>query len=98
MKSNSLIITDNQGLHDAIKSSLEKCLPNYFNDSNLSKTKNPTNLISTEELANVLKVNSQTITRWRKKNRIPYLKIGKSYRYDYNLVIQELSKKKGAQI
>ncbi|MBC7616635.1 MAG: helix-turn-helix domain-containing protein [Pedobacter sp.] len=56
-------------------------------------------IVNGNTLTSELGVTIQTIIRWRNKNKIPFLKIGSSIRYDLNAVIKALevgSKKKGA--
>jgi hypothetical protein len=50
-----------------------------------------------EQVCEGLSISLQTLMLWRKKGKIPYLKIGSSIRYDYNKVIAalEVVNKKG---
>jgi excisionase family DNA binding protein len=40
------------------------------------------NLLTAQELAEILKVNEQTIYRWAREGKLPRVKIGSSIRFD----------------
>ena len=44
-------------------------------------------IISDKTLCERLEVTRQTLGRWRKQNRIPFIQIGSVIRYDFNKVI-----------
>lgn len=56
-------------------------------------------IINGEDLCKKLDITIQTLIRWRQKEKIPYLQIGSSIRYDLNKVLDaiEVRKKKGAK-
>lgn len=92
LNNKNMIILDSLEFHNVIKKAVHtslleiKLLPQH-------KEVNST-FLNTEQLAQKLQVSDQTINRWRKKNRIPFVKIGKSFRYDVEEVLQVLSTKK----
>jgi predicted site-specific integrase-resolvase len=45
-----------------------------------------TEILTTPELADKLKVNPRTIDRWRKNGQIPYIKFSRFIRYDWDSV------------
>lgn len=49
------------------------------------------NYITTEELAEKLKVTRQTIWLWR-KNGLPHIKISRSVRFDFEAVLEWINK------
>src|SRR5262249_50105082 len=51
-------------------------------------------LLTQEQLADKLQVTVASIINWRKRGRIPYVKIGSSPRYQFAAVIAALQKKK----
>lgn len=53
--------------------------------------------ITTKELCKFLNISTTTCIRWRKKGRIPFLRIGGSVRYDRNAVITALESKNGGR-
>ena len=55
-------------------------------------------LLTTKEIAKRLKVNTVTINRWRKEeNPVPFLQVGRQFRYEMEKVIQWLEDKKEVQ-
>jgi hypothetical protein len=52
-------------------------------------------VIDTKELCKRLNITSITLNRWRKKEKIPYMMIGNSIRYEWFSVIKALENKKG---
>lgn len=95
-KNTSVFILQGEELYSTIK----QLFSEYLNTNTLNpetSDKKHIELLTTEQLADRLKVTIQTVHRWRKKNRISYIKIGKSYRYDYAIVIHELKNKKGGK-
>lgn len=57
-------------------------------------------IITLETLSVRLAVGQQTLLKWRKKGKIPYLSLGANIRYDFNKVIEalEVVNKKGVSI
>lgn len=53
--------------------------------------------VNTKELCKFLSISEATCIRWRKKNRIPYLKIGGSIRYEIKSVVEALEVAGGAK-
>lgn len=51
-------------------------------------------IITQEELCKRLIISKPTVIRWRKKSKIPYIKIGDSIRYNWKSVIESLENKK----
>lgn len=52
-------------------------------------------ILDGDELTEKLGITRQTLLRWRKQNRIPYVQAGSIIRYDLNKVIEALENKKG---
>ena len=50
-------------------------------------------MITTKELAEILKYEVSTITRWAAKGDIPSVKVGKGYRFELEEVIAALKNK-----
>ena len=50
--------------------------------------------ITTKELCEALKVTEPTIIRWRNKGKIPFMRIGVSYRYDVEAVLKAIEETK----
>ena len=48
----------------------------------------PTDLITTKELCNLLKVNPNTLANWRKNKNLPYYKKEKTIRYSKSAVLK----------
>jgi excisionase family DNA binding protein len=66
---------------------------NHFN-SNPDETRVLSQSLDTQpELAKFLGVTEQTIIRWRKKKRIPWLQIGTSIRFDRAAVVKAIERK-----
>jgi hypothetical protein len=51
--------------------------------------------INTKELINFLDITEPTLIRWRKKGKIPFLKIGSRILYQKGAVLAALENKKG---
>lgn len=94
---NLVYVLRGKELYSTIKQVFSECLNTNSHNSEPSEKKH-IELLTTEQLADRLKITIQTVHRWRKKNRISYIKIGKSFRYDYAIVIHELKNKKGGKI
>ena len=50
------------------------------------------NLLTVEELAQFLRTSPETVRRLSRKNQIPHLQLGGSYRYDKAAVLAALHK------
>jgi excisionase family DNA binding protein len=49
-------------------------------------------ILTQPQLAERLNVVPETIWKWRKKGKIPFLKIGRSIRFDYDKVVEAIKK------
>jgi len=47
---------------------------------------------SLKQLSERLNISRTTISRYRKENKIPYLKVGNNIRYEYNKVLKSLER------
>lgn len=56
----------------------------------ITELKPQAEIISDKTLCERLEVTRQTIGRWRKQNRIPFIQIGSVIRYDFNKVVEAL--------
>lgn len=54
--------------------------------------------VTAPELCQYLNISPPTLIRWRKKGKIPFLKIGGSIRYDKVAVIAAIENKKGGKL
>ena len=52
----------------------------------------PEKFVTAEELAEYLKVSVHTIRKWRKQERIPYYKLGRSLRFRVSEVLTKIKK------
>lgn len=85
------IITNEAEIKGIIKEAFEWALDNMP-----QKKPSPEVLIVDEErLCENLGVTRQTLARWRKQGRIPFIQAGGMIRYDFHKVIGALEKKKG---
>lgn len=50
--------------------------------------------ITTKELCELLNITEPTIIRWRNKGKIPFMRIGGSFRYDIEAVLKALEETK----
>lgn len=57
----------------------------------------PARIVDGETLEKELSITRQTLQRWRKTNRIPFIQVGAVIRYDFQKVIEALEKKKGGR-
>jgi hypothetical protein len=53
----------------------------------------PPEIINTEELCKRLDISEPTAIKWRRKNKIPFIIIGSSIRYNWPAVIKALESK-----
>lgn len=72
-------------------------LENYFEKHNQPTPENGTNEqpISTKQLCDFLGICEPTAIRWRRKGKIPFLKIGTRILYQKSAVLAALENKKG---
>ena len=49
-------------------------------------------ILSENQLCERLNLSRTTISRYRKENKIPYLKVGNNIRYEYNKVLKALER------
>lgn len=66
------------------------------NKSNVPDTF-PNKPLTTKQLCCYLDIAEATIIRWRQKNKIPYLQVGGSIRYDLKSVVEALKVNGGAK-
>lgn len=52
------------------------------------------NILDTDQLMAKLGVTRQTLSKWRKENRIPFIQVGHVVRYDLDKVLEVLENKK----
>lgn len=61
----------------------------------LSELKNPqSEIVSDKTLCERLEITRQTLHRWRKQSRIPFIQVGAIIRYDYPKVVEALEGRK----
>lgn len=75
----------------------DKVTANILASCNTSLINPPPRIVDGEALEKELGITRQTLARWRKTNRIPYIQVGAVIRYDLNKVIGALEKKKGGR-
>jgi excisionase family DNA binding protein len=49
-------------------------------------------LLKAKELATALNVNPETVRRWSRANKIPFVEVGNSRRYSLNDVVKSIAK------
>ena len=49
-------------------------------------------ILSENQLCERLNLSRTTISRYRKENKIPYLKVGNNIRYEYNKVLKSIKR------
>lgn len=54
----------------------------------------PNDLLTTTELCEVLKVNANTLSNWRKNKGLPYFQVEKTIRYSKSAVLEWLNENK----
>jgi len=71
-------------------------LETYFENHSLNSASKPQNEqpINTKELISFLDITEPTLIRWRKKGKIPFLKIGSRILYQKSAVLAALENKK----
>jgi hypothetical protein len=77
------IITDKED-HKAIAIEMYSLAAEHFQ---VQPAKSRPDIMTGEQVCVKLDINIQTLTRWRKKGKIPYLQIGSAIRYDFNKVV-----------
>ena len=74
-------------------------LVKFFAEFDFKEVKKPNSKpLTQKELSYYLGLSDQTVTRWRNKGRIPFIKIGPSIRYNLDEVLKaiEVSKSKSS--
>ena len=87
-------VTITQITYNELETLIENSIGKFLN-SKVNEAKSNSKPLTQKELANFLNLSDQTITRWRLKGRIPYIKIGPSIRYNLDDVIKALEVSKG---
>jgi excisionase family DNA binding protein len=87
-----LIITNREELKEII----HQCLKEYLSSQPISNDQSavPEKLLNTSEICEYLGITPQTFIRYKKKYKIPFIKIGNSFRFDKSKVIKALEKVK----
>ena len=70
-------------VEDAVNEKLSNHLNNEIDDDEI---------LSENQLCERLNISRTTISRYRKENKIPYLKVGNNIRYEYNKVLKALER------
>lgn len=50
-------------------------------------------LLTAKQLAEKLQTDPETIRRWARERKIPYIRVGREYRFEYNEVIETLKQR-----
>lgn len=70
-----------------------KAIKDQLKEISEAQTVNPqSEVISDKTLCERLEITRQTLNRWRKQGRIPFIQIGSVLRYDYPKVLEALEK------
>lgn len=85
-----LISIELEDLLDKIKQCISEEFSKYQSTSIIPIPNKPVN---TKELCAYLGITPQTLIRWKKKRKIPYMNIGSAVRFDLSKVIAALEKK-----
>ena len=83
---------------DKIEALFERCFERAGKKFLQKDSKPQPIIVSGDEICNRFDITIQTLIRWRKKGKVPFMQIGASIRYDLNNVITALevgNKKKG---
>ena len=80
-----------------LENSINRAFQNLGLNSNTIKPVAGSNPITTKELCKYLKISSVTCIRWRKKGKIPFMKIGGSIRYDKAAVLAAIESSNGGK-
>lgn len=93
-----MIITNSNGMqavtitqitYTELESLIENSIEKFLTSKN-SEVKTNSKPLSQKELAEFLGLSDQTVTRWRNKGRIPFIKIGPTIRYNLDEVMKTL--------
>jgi NitT/TauT family transport system substrate-binding protein len=50
------------------------------------------NIMNTDEICQAFGISKSTLNNWRKEKGLPYIKVGRTVRYDYDAVVEWLKK------
>ena len=78
-----LTIEIRKQVEDAVNEKLSIHLNNEIEDDEI---------LSENQLCERLNLSRTTISRYRKENKIPYLKVGNNIRYEYNKVLKSIER------
>ena len=78
-----LTIEIRKQVEDAVNEKLSNHFNNEIEDDEI---------LSENQLCERLNISRTTISRYRKENKIPYLKVGNNIRYEYNKVLKALER------
>ena len=78
-----LTIEIRKQVEDAVNEKLSIHLNNEIEDDEI---------LSENQLCERLNLSRTTISRYRKENKIPYLKVGNNIRYEYNKVLKSIKR------
>lgn len=70
-----------------VEDAVNEKLSNHFNNEIEDDE-----ILSENQLCERLNISRTTISRYRKENKIPYLKVGNNIRYEYNKVLKALER------
>jgi excisionase family DNA binding protein len=74
---------------------IRKQVENVVNEKlsiNLNNEIEDDEILSENQLCERLNLSRTTISRYRKENKIPYLKVGNNIRYEYNKVLKSIER------
>jgi excisionase family DNA binding protein len=74
---------------------IRKQVENVVNEKlsiNLNNEIEDDEILSENQLCERLNLSRTTISRYRKENKIPYLKVGNNIRYEYNKVLKSIGR------
>jgi hypothetical protein len=52
-------------------------------------------ILTGDQIQEKLNITRQTLFRWRKQKRIPFIQVGSIIRYDFHKIVEALEKNKG---
>ena len=82
-----IIVTSRQDLEAIVN----KVFQDNLQQLSLSiSSEQPAEIINTEELCKKLRITEPTVIRYRKRNKIPFLQLGASIRYNWPEVLKAL--------
>ena len=70
-----------------VEDAVNEKLSNHFNNEIEDDE-----ILSENQLCERLNISRTTISRYRKENKIPYLKVGNNIRYEYNKVLNSIGR------